>query len=458
MDLSTKISIYNLTSFEFRLISSNVIWGYWDTPPPGILSPKVYNQPAIPVSFLLRDTSGAAAGSEGSVIYSFGSNVVEMKFCDSYGVRGNYASINFVGKGKEYQMYEMSYHFLAKAGSGDWQQDVCPLSGHPLEIAFYINAVFPVRLDDKTFKRLKKTAPKISQDTFLVIANAVPTYNCLAWAMGITYAWVNIPTDINNLTDLLASAGEITHTGARGVKWKSTFNYVPVQKGGADAFIDVLSLPSGVPEHATRFYRDAYFKTGNWTSKLGPDFLACHKRHALDDSTYGSITHSFKRRKVADKTISLKRGKVVDKLGVGDKRVEFKDFVQVHKAKHFSVMLKPLDEAKLSVLHDYVENLSEGLKQDFQKKYAVWTGNCAQSFSSNTYQYTLIDGFQQLEDMGDSILHLVVKEMIEERNFLLLMLYEKIQKDPKLHVDYDYPLEAEQSRARRAVHLYLKKL
>ena len=121
-------------------------------------------------------------------------------------------------------------------------------------------------------------------------------------------------------------------------------------------------------------------------------------------------------------------------------------------------MLKPLDEGKLSALNDYVKNSSEDLKRDFQKKYAVWKSNCAQSDASNTYQYTLVDGFQDLEDMRESILHLVVKEMIDVNNFPLLVLYERIQKNRQLHAIHEDPLEAEQSRARRAVHLYLEKL
>jgi hypothetical protein len=44
----------------------------------------------------VKDTSLAAAGSEGSVTYSFGGIVIHMKFCDSYSLGGNYAAIELL--------------------------------------------------------------------------------------------------------------------------------------------------------------------------------------------------------------------------------------------------------------------------------------------------------------------------------------------------------------------------
>jgi hypothetical protein len=43
--------------------------------------------------------------------------------------------------------------------------------------------------------------------------------------MGIDYAWINLPKNVDNVIDLYASAGKATHAGVHGNKWKLNFNY-----------------------------------------------------------------------------------------------------------------------------------------------------------------------------------------------------------------------------------------
>lgn len=447
MNLSTKVNILNYTFFEFKLISKELKWGSWKNPPIGLIPPeKAY-------SFIVEDTTGAAAGSEGSVTYAFGANIMHIKFCDSYSLNGNYASIDFQNTGKEQKMYEIELNFRAKTNNGSWNDNYCPPAGHPLNVEFHITAESPRVLSDKAFAEAKKTAPNISQDTFLVLSGVSSVYNCIAWSMGITYAWINYVTDIENILDLYASAGKITHKTKKGIIWKANFNYIPIKTGSKNANIDIFTTSSGYVDHASRLYEDAFFKNGVWTSKLGNNFLVSHKRHALEDSLYGNVTRSLK------KTVVKK-----DSLDASNKAVELRDFSQIYKAKHLSIMLKPLDEKKLVILNLSIENLDKKLKQVFDKKYTIWKNNYSKSHASNTYQYTLLEGFQELVDMGESILHLVVKEMLMEHNFSILVLYEKIQNNPTLLADYQqaekdrFHLESEQSRARRVVHLYLQNL
>jgi hypothetical protein len=61
--------------------------------PLGLLCPKISSK------FVVKDTSGATTGSEGSVTYSFGGTAIGMKFCDSYTLSGNYATIEFQSEG-----------------------------------------------------------------------------------------------------------------------------------------------------------------------------------------------------------------------------------------------------------------------------------------------------------------------------------------------------------------------
>ncbi|VVM25521.1 hypothetical protein BSPWISOXPB_7183 [uncultured Gammaproteobacteria bacterium] len=70
-------------------------------------------------------------------------------------------------------------------------------------------------------------------------------------------------------------------------------------------------------------------------------------------------------------------------------------------------------------------------------------------------------GFQDLINMGKEVIQLIAREMLEEDNFFILVLYENLQKNAKLtitNIEDLLPLENEQSRARRTIHLYLQSL
>ncbi|SSC08269.1 DUF7689 domain-containing protein [bacterium endosymbiont of Bathymodiolus sp. 5 South] len=443
MDLSTTVHLVNNTLFELKLSAKALKWGYWDTFPLGLLFPKTSSK------FVVKDTSLAAAGSEGSVTYSFGGIVIHMKFCDSYSLGGNYAAIELQNQGRE-KKYEIGLSFTAQVDGGKVYHNYCPPAGHPLVLTFVIDSEYPYFLNDKQFKAMQKEAPNISQNTFCRIGIDSQRYNCIAWSMGIDYAWINPPKDIDNVIKLYASAGSVVHTGASGNKWKANFNYVPVKSGSDDASVDLFSVKVGnelVVDYASRLYDDAFFNTGAWTSKENQGFLVRHERAGLDGSNYGSVTHSLKKVPVT--------------ILEDSKDIKYADFVDVYKARHLSIMVEPFDALKITKLNEAIEGLDDELKKSFTKSYIKWRDNCSTSRSSNTYEYTSLDGFQDLINMGKEVIQLIAREMLEEDNFFILVLYENLQKNAKLtitNIEDLLPLENEQSRARRTIHLYLQSL
>jgi hypothetical protein len=124
------------TLFELKLSAKALKWGYWDTFPLGLLFPKTSSK------FVVKDTSLAAAGSEGSVTYSFGGIVIHMKFCDSYSLGGNYAAIELQNQGRE-KKYEIGLSFTAQVDGGKVYHDYCPPAGHPLVLTFVIDSEYP---------------------------------------------------------------------------------------------------------------------------------------------------------------------------------------------------------------------------------------------------------------------------------------------------------------------------
>ena len=110
------------------------------------------------------------------------------------------------------------------------------------------------------------------------------SYNCIAWAVGLTNQWVE-PGDLNNLAEYLGNRG-----------------YVAVAAGAADADIDAPGKSAHYITHVYKRYTDERvpgMPVELWESKMSEGIRMTHNRRGLTNGTghsnYGDIVGSFKK-------------------------------------------------------------------------------------------------------------------------------------------------------------------
>ena len=131
--------------------------------------------------------------------------------------------------------------------------------------------------------------PHLEADEPVVIREADPRFNCVAWAAGVVSAlwWPADPDGYwpEGVPDELTLEAFVAALG--------TVGYVPCADGGPDSGLEKAAIyaRAGVPTHVTRQSID-----GRWTSKLGQDCLVSHASlRGLEGTVYGSVVMYLKR-------------------------------------------------------------------------------------------------------------------------------------------------------------------
>src|SRR5207247_1998647 len=95
----------------------------------------------------------------------------------------------------------------------------------------------------------------------------------------------------------------------------------------------------------------------------------------------------------------------------------------------------------------------------FEQAFAVWKDSWFRGsllVSSDPRTRTVGSEYDQLIALGTAVIPLVIEKLAEPDNFLALQLYDAIQTDPNLLVQFEPSdpriLEGEQGRAQRVVH------
>ena len=117
-----------------------------------------------------------------------------------------------------------------------------------------------------------------------------------------------------------------------------------------------------------------------------------------------------------------------------------------------------LSAVQRHALKEQKERVSQTFRDAFEKAFVSWkqtwfAGGLA--INSNPHTRTVGDEFDTLIALGPSILPLLVEKLAEPENFLALQLYDAIQANEKLRVQFSTDderiLEGEQGRAQRVV-------
>jgi hypothetical protein len=120
-----------------------------------------------------------------------------------------------------------------------------------------------------------------------------------------------------------------------------------------------------------------------------------------------------------------------------------------------------LSSSQRRILNEECERLPRELTTAFAKAFTAWkntwfSGGLA--ISSDPHTRTVGKDYDALIALGPAIIPLVIEALANPDNFLALQLYDAIQRDEKLVVQYgpedERIVEGEQGRARRVVQAW----
>lgn len=123
-----------------------------------------------------------------------------------------------------------------------------------------------------------------------------------------------------------------------------------------------------------------------------------------------------------------------------------------------------LSKAERQAVIQRASTIDKSTTEKFHKLLDAWckeiNTNPEMALSSNTKAYTTLPKFKELTAMGKGIIPLIMKELLDEKKFYLLELYDALQENPQLKVAYNDKdatfLRGEQDRAKSTIRMWLK--
>lgn len=136
---------------------------------------------------------------------------------------------------------------------------------------------------------LSRDFPQLNRST-KPTSPATPTYNCIAWALGIDNRWW-WPQNPDGYWPLTCPCEETIPAFQEMFK---IFGYDPCKDGRLESGYEKVALYAKgnkpTPTHAAR-----QLKNGHWTSKCGPNVDIEHTLRELEGEKYGQVIMYFRR-------------------------------------------------------------------------------------------------------------------------------------------------------------------
>lgn len=272
---------------------------------------------------------------------------------------------------------------------------------------------------------LKKDFPNLDVDNITVTGEASSTYNCIAYSMGITHKWIDPESFYNDFVKQYEQAK---------TKYEASCNYEQTSTQGSNATVDGWGNSSVDMTHGS------VYSSSNWESKLGRYLRITHGRSELSGNTYGRILVSF----IESRT----RANLPELNGLASQIAQ--DDIELTNAEKQAVLNK-------------ASKIKPAIKAQFNNLFEAWdkeiSTNPKTKYSSSTKAYTILPQFKEMQAMGKIIIPLIMEKLLDDQNFFLLPLYDAIQKDSRLKVNYKEGdvkiLEGEQNRAKRTIRIWL---
>ncbi len=260
----------------------------------------------------------------------------------------------------------------------------------------------------------KSAFPNMNVDAVLVTAEATPTYNCLAWTLGITNSWV-WPWGGRNATKAEFDA---LYRG---------YGFTPSTSGTIAAWGIALNSMT----HGSLFS----YPFNKWESKCGAWARIIHSLPEMEGTTYGSVQYYFSKR-TAFQTI------------MDDMNSEFSE-------------KNRLSEFELEVLQKEIQKLPSTVVAEFETKYDRWKKTWQHpliAVSSNPGDRANSIEFLELVSMGKAILPLLINKLKNPEEFFALQAVDRLLPGTiQISRDFDDDLNllGEQGRALETVKLWV---
>jgi len=136
--------------------------------------------------------------------------------------------------------------------------------------------------------------PQLHGGNYHVTSPATETYNCIAWAAGVTNVWWWPHGDPQ--TTFWPSMAQRQETVAAFHDAFASLGYIPCDSAENEPGFERVALYADVfqcPTHAARQLED-----GSWTSKLGTMEDIVHALSDLEGAEYGTVVLVMKRARV----------------------------------------------------------------------------------------------------------------------------------------------------------------
>jgi len=264
-------------------------------------------------------------------------------------------------------------------------------------------------------QRFRAYFPSLDVNRSVVTGEASAIYNCISWTVGITDRWLWPGGSIANFD-----------TFYRG------FGFVRA----ADGPIAVWGHSTSAMTHGCISGRG---HGPRWESKCGGDLRIQHGLNELVGSTYGRVVAFYRISRLIDAAFGpLSETSMKEKTSTS--------------------YLTPMQKKNL---RDQVNALPDEVRTKFEPAFSAWKQTWFQggfAIDSNPHSRAVGKEFDALIAMGPVILPLVIEKLADPANFLALQLYDAIQPNERLIIQFEPDderiLEGEQGRARRVVQAW----
>jgi hypothetical protein len=257
--------------------------------------------------------------------------------------------------------------------------------------------------------------PNLNVNAAVVTDNATRVYNCISWTVGVTNRWLWPGNSIGNFDTFYRGFG-FTRSGNG-----------PIAAWGQSLMNMTHGSISG-PGHGPR-----------WESKCGPDLRIQHGLNELVGGTYGRVLAFYRRNRTLP----------------ADYATLLEDLMKEKTAKSY------VSAAQKRSLNAECDKVPEEIREDFEKAFAAWSSTWFSgglAINSNPFTRTIGKEYDALIALGPAILPLVIEQLADPDNFFALQLYDALQTNEKLLVQFEPDderiLEGEQGRAQRVVQTW----
>jgi hypothetical protein len=264
-------------------------------------------------------------------------------------------------------------------------------------------------------QRFRGLFPNLNVDRAVVSGEVSTVYNCIAWTVGFVDRW-------------LWPGGSLAHFDT----FYQGFGFVRASDGTIAAWGHSSSnLTHGSvsgPGHGLR-----------WESKCGGDLRIQHGLDELVGSSYGRVVAFYRKSQLLTAAFAA----------------------VLERSMKNKIAASYLTAAQKKRLRQQRNAISTDLQAAFDAAFSSWKGTWFSgglAISSDPHSRIVGKDFDALVALGPAILPLVIEALADPDNFLALQLYDAIQPNERLLVQFgpedERILEGEQGRARRTVQTW----